>query len=149
MLKDGPVCERLRTACPSLLMEGREVFHDPFPSLIIQDEAHLLEESLGTFAGLFETMLEQLFVRASDLLGASVSRGVFLALNPYVFRRLWRRQPRLVFRSDSLVLFTSDNICISLIQAHQFYRSFYAAPAKPADPARRGIGGRGTTRTPK
>ena len=25
------------------------------PSLIIQDEAHLLQESLGTFSGIFET----------------------------------------------------------------------------------------------
>jgi hypothetical protein len=39
--------------------DGRRVFLDPFPSLIIQDEAHLLEESLGTFSGLFDTLLEQ------------------------------------------------------------------------------------------
>jgi hypothetical protein len=39
---------------------GRGVFFDPFPSLIIQDEAHLLEESLGTFSGLFDTLFEQL-----------------------------------------------------------------------------------------
>lgn len=32
---------------------GCEIFCDPFPSLVIQDEAHLLDESLGTFAGLF------------------------------------------------------------------------------------------------
>ena len=36
---------------------GVEVFHDPFPSLIVQDELHLLEESLGTFGGIFETAL--------------------------------------------------------------------------------------------
>ena len=29
---------------------GRELFHDPFPSLIVQDEMHLLDESLGTLA---------------------------------------------------------------------------------------------------
>jgi hypothetical protein len=37
--------------------KGTRVFHDPFPSLVIQDEAHLLEESLGTFSGLFDTLL--------------------------------------------------------------------------------------------
>jgi len=41
---------------------GSEPIFDPIPSLIIQDEAHLLEESLGTFAGLFETLLESLFL---------------------------------------------------------------------------------------
>lgn len=40
---------------------GASYFHDPFPSIIIQDEAHLLEESLGTFSGIFQTTLEQMF----------------------------------------------------------------------------------------
>ncbi|AMO99571.1 helicase conserved C-terminal domain protein [Collimonas arenae] len=40
---------------------GVKHFHDPFPSLIIQDEAHLLDESLGTFAGLFESTLDAIF----------------------------------------------------------------------------------------
>lgn len=38
--------------------DGIRHFHDPFPSLLIQDEAHLLDESLGTFAGLFESALD-------------------------------------------------------------------------------------------
>lgn len=38
---------------------GSRHFLDPFPSLIIQDEAHLLEESLGTFSGIFETAFEE------------------------------------------------------------------------------------------
>lgn len=49
--------------------DGRHVFHDPFPSLIIQDEAHLLEESLGTFSGLFDTLLEAAFRRIDSLAG--------------------------------------------------------------------------------
>lgn len=54
---------------------GAEVFHDPFPSLIIQDEGHLLDESLGTFSGLFETSLERIFVRLSEgLLRSHVAR---------------------------------------------------------------------------
>ncbi|NTE55799.1 helicase [Agrobacterium tumefaciens] len=48
---------------------GERVFHDPFPSLIIQDEAHLLEESLGTFSGLFDTLLEKTFTSIDDICG--------------------------------------------------------------------------------
>ena len=45
---------------------GTAVFHDPFPSLIIQDEGHLLEESLGTFSGLFETTFEGILTRLGN-----------------------------------------------------------------------------------
>ncbi|MCF3638861.1 helicase [Rhizobium sp. TRM95111] len=48
---------------------GTPVFHDPFPSLIIQDEAHLLEDSLGTFSGLFDTLLEQTFRTIDEIAG--------------------------------------------------------------------------------
>lgn len=44
---------------------GVNYFHDPFPSLIIQDEAHLLEESLGTFSGIFQTAFEEFLRRIS------------------------------------------------------------------------------------
>jgi Helicase conserved C-terminal domain len=40
---------------------GEKRFFDPFPALLIQDEAHLLDESLGTFSGLFESALEAAF----------------------------------------------------------------------------------------
>ncbi len=46
------------------------VFHDPFPSLVIQDEGHLLDESLGTFSGLFETTLERILLQ----LGSGILR---------------------------------------------------------------------------
>jgi len=51
---------------------GIEVFFDPFPSLIVQDEMHLLEESLGTFGGIFETALFEWLSRLSPLLGRRV-----------------------------------------------------------------------------
>jgi len=35
--------------------DGKKLLFDPYPLLEIQDEAHLLDESLGTFSGLFET----------------------------------------------------------------------------------------------
>ena len=45
-------------AAETRLCRRAAVFHDPFPSLIIQDEGHLLEESLGTFSGLLRRRLK-------------------------------------------------------------------------------------------
>jgi hypothetical protein len=53
---------------------GRELFHDPFPSLIVQDEMHLLDESLGTFGGIFETGLFAWLHDLGALLGQRASR---------------------------------------------------------------------------
>ena len=60
-----------RRVAPSF-RSGEEVFFDPFPSLIVQDEMHLLEESLGTFGGIFETALFQWLTRLAPLLGNRV-----------------------------------------------------------------------------
>ena len=57
-----------------LFKDGADLFFDPLPALVIQDEAHLLEESLGTFAGLFETALEQVFRHNSKLWGDRIAR---------------------------------------------------------------------------
>src|SRR6266536_2816417 len=58
--------------------DGAEIFHDPFPSLVIQDEGHLLEESLGTFSGLFETAFEGILIR----LGTDLLRGCVATWRP-------------------------------------------------------------------
>jgi hypothetical protein len=55
-------------------VDGREVFHDPFPSLIVQDEMHLLDESLGTFGGVFETTLMAWLGELAAILGPRVCR---------------------------------------------------------------------------
>ncbi|MBN8544251.1 MAG: DEAD/DEAH box helicase [Alphaproteobacteria bacterium] len=52
---------------------GQRVFFDPFPSLIIQDEAHLLEESLGTFSGLFDTLFESILRQINQIAGSDLS----------------------------------------------------------------------------
>ncbi|HCF6874132.1 TPA: hypothetical protein NII69_000431 [Pseudomonas aeruginosa] len=59
-LAAGPAAKGMDGVYPAY-KSGRRIFHDPFPSLIIQDEAHLLDESLGTFAGLFESTLDAVF----------------------------------------------------------------------------------------
>jgi hypothetical protein len=67
-LIDGPAAYNMEGVFPCYA-EGARLFHDPFPSLIIQDETHLLEESLGTFAGLFETTLFETFRRLAGIIG--------------------------------------------------------------------------------
>jgi hypothetical protein len=116
------------------------VFFDPFPSLIIQDEAHLLDESLGTFAGLFETILEQLFVRAADLLGDRVARSP-----------TGGRPPRLpkVIAATATVSVPQQQFGALYQRRHMhfpypgtsIYKSFYTSPAVPSDPARRNLAG--------
>ncbi len=67
-LKRDPAAERCWNVFPAYA-NGMRVFHDPFPSLIIQDEAHLLEESLGTFSGLFDTLLDTTLEDIADMAG--------------------------------------------------------------------------------
>lgn len=67
-LKRDPAAERCSNVFPAYA-NGKRVFHDPFPSLIIQDEAHLLEESLGTFSGLFDTLLDTTFEDIANMAG--------------------------------------------------------------------------------
>jgi hypothetical protein len=67
-LKRDPTADRCSNVFPAY-SDGKRVFHDPFPSLIIQDEAHLLEESLGTFSGLFDTLLDTTLEEITDMAG--------------------------------------------------------------------------------
>jgi hypothetical protein len=138
-LRDGPAANHCEAVAPAY-RDGAEVFCDPFPSLIIQDEAHLLEESLGTFAGLFETTLEQLFVRGAALLGSRMARSP-LADKP-------ARLPKVIAATATVSV--PQHQFGSLYQRKHMhfpypgtsiYRSFYAAPALPSNMARRGIAG--------
>jgi hypothetical protein len=136
-LRDGPAANHCEAVAPSY-GHGAEVFSDPFPSLIIQDEAHLLEESLGTFAGLFETTLEQLFVRGAALLGFRVARSPLGAA----------RLPK-VIAATATVSVPQQQFGSLYQRKHMhfpypgtsIYRSFYATPALPSNAARRGIAG--------
>lgn len=136
-LKDGFAANHCEAVAPSY-RDGAEVFYDPLPSLIIQDEAHLLEESLGTFAGLFETTLEQLFVRDALLLASRIARS------PLGGPRL----PKVIAATATVSV--PQHQLGSLYQRKHMhfpypgtsiYRSFYSAPALPANKDRRGIAG--------
>jgi hypothetical protein len=62
----------MRALFPSI-SSGEVRFFDPFPALLIQDEAHLLDESLGTFSGLFESALEAAFDELAPLLSGHLA----------------------------------------------------------------------------
>jgi hypothetical protein len=72
-MKEGPAAKGMEGIYPSY-KSGKRHFFDPFPSLIIQDEAHLLDESLGAFAGLFESTLDAVFEQLGTSLGTLVTR---------------------------------------------------------------------------
>ncbi|MCE4556285.1 helicase-related protein [Roseateles cellulosilyticus] len=121
--------EKLYPAYP----DGTHLFHDPFPSLLIQDEAHLLDESLGTFAGLFESAL--------DAVLTSIAKPLY-ALVAYEPDGSTRRRAKVV--AASATVSDPDRQLEHLYQrpvpAMQFpypgqslYESFYAGPTAPPE----------------
>jgi Helicase conserved C-terminal domain len=139
MLEEGPERYQCEVVAPAY-SGGRELFEDPFPSLVIQDEAHLLEESLGTFAGLFETTLEQLFHRLSSLLGDRVARQPHRPETPRLPKTVAATATVSVPRQQFAALYQRDFMQFPY-PGTSIFESFYAKPAVPADPARRVLGG--------
>ncbi|MFY0663213.1 MAG: hypothetical protein JXQ97_01205 [Natronospirillum sp.] len=126
----GPETKGMEGVYPAY-RSGQRIFHDPFPSLTIQDEAHLLDESLGTFAGLFESTLDAVF----EHLGKPLRE--FVAVDP----QGRRRRAKIIAASATV----SDperqleHLYQRSIPATQFpepgpslYKSFYSEPAKAA-----------------
>jgi hypothetical protein len=113
--------------------DGEKLFHDPFPALVIQDEGHLLEESLGTFAGLFETLLEALLGRIAerhtDALGISSWNS-----NGHRVPRL----PRVVMATATvshperqLETLYQRRPLLFPCPGHDIWNSFFSEPSKP------------------
>lgn len=138
-LAAGPNSKGMKGIYPAY-KSGEQIFHDPFPSLIIQDEAHLLDESLGTFAGLFESTLDTVF----EYLGESLQEIVACDTKGK------RRRAKIIAASATV----SDpqrqleHLYQRSIPATQFpepgptlYDSFYATPLQAQeDEARKGHG---------
>lgn len=132
-LKDGPEANDCRPVFPAY-RRGEPVFFDPFPSLIIQDEAHLLEESLGTFSGLFDTLLENVFFRINEMAGDDLRVS-----------RIWTgdgwhglRTPKII--AATATISNPERQLQTLYQrtplrfpypGPDIYRSFFAEPAAP------------------
>jgi len=110
--------------------DGEKRFFDPFPSLLIQDEAHLLDESLGTFSGLFESALEAGFDQLAPLLGDQLSfepgtrdrrKIKVIAASATVSEP--QRQMRNLYQRPNTIQFPHPG--------PDLYRSFYAIPKAP------------------
>lgn len=133
-LQDGPAnhdCEALHPVYEN----GVKLFCDPPPSLIVQDEAHLLDESLGSFAGLFESALDAVFTELAK------AQRHLVAVDGHGNRRRAK-----VIAASATVADPErqlEHLYQRHIPANQFpypgpdiYRSFYAAPQIPDEPAR-------------
>lgn len=115
--------------------DGTHAFFDPFPSLLIQDEAHLLEESLGTFAGLFESALEAALEELAPTFGPD------LCLEPVTGAR---RRIKVVAASATVSepqrqmrnLYQRERTIQFPYPGPDLYTSFYSEPRLPnaADP---------------
>ena len=122
---------------------GTEVFHDPFPSLIIQDEGHLLEESLGTFSGLFETCFESILNR----LGSGLLREYIATWQPDPQSET--RRPRLAKVIAATATISDPDRQLRVLYQREplrfpcpgpsIYESFYAMPRTPRRQDRRDL----------
>ena len=126
---DGHPSAGTRALFPSFA-SGEKRFFDPFPSLLIQDEAHLLDESLGTFSGLFESALEAALDQLSPLLKGQLSyepestvrrKIKVIAASATVSEP--QRQMRNLYQRDKTVQFPYPGPTL--------YDSFYATPLQP------------------
>lgn len=111
---------------------GEKRFFDPFPALLIQDEAHLLDESLGTFSGLFESALEAAFDQLAPLLKGhlsyepdSTARRKIKVIAASATVSQPQRQMRNLYQRPNTVQFPHPGPDI--------YSSFYAVPKQPDD----------------
>ena len=121
--------------------DGAALFHDPFPSLIIQDEGHLLEESLGTFSGLFETAFEGILNR----LGNGILRDYVAAWRPDP--QSDARRPRLAKVIAATATISDPDRQLRVLYQREplrfpcpgpgIYESFYAMPRVPLNSERR------------
>lgn len=126
---DGHPGAGTRALFPSFA-SGEKRFFDPFPALLIQDEAHLLDESLGTFSGLFESALEAGFDQLAPLLKGSLScepdstvrrKIKVIAASATVSEP--QRQMRSLYQRHNTVQFPCPG--------QSLYDSFYATPLQP------------------
>lgn len=110
--------------------DGEKRFFDPFPALLIQDEAHLLDESLGTFSGLFETALDAALDDLAPQMGGNLAREPDTGTR----RRIKviaasatvndpERQMKMIYQRHTVVQFPYPG--------PDLYRSFYALPKAP------------------
>ena len=112
---------------------------DPYPALEIQDEAHLLEQSLGTFSGLFGSLLEAALANLAPRLGDTLT-------SRYSSGRV--RRSKVVAASATvqgperqIEMLYQRRVAMFPRPGHDLYQSFFARLQEPeaSDDARRAL----------
>lgn len=135
LLSQGPEENGYSPVFPAY-RNGERIFVDPFPSVIIQDEAHLLEESLGTFSGLFDTLLENVLGEIAQCAGDDLRVARRWTGGRYGEARM----PKIV--AATATISNPERQLETLYQrvplrfpypGPDIYRSFFAEPAQPPE----------------
>lgn len=135
----GPAAAGFRPVYPAY-QGGHRVFFDPFPSLVIQDEAHLLEESLGSFSGLFESLFEQVTRSIAMMSGVDLH----VARWPSGPQKGQPRSPKVIAATATVAEPVRQLAALYQRSPLRFpypgpdlYESFFSTPATPAFAPRR------------
>jgi hypothetical protein len=112
---------------------GYQHWFDPFPAMIIQDETHLLEESLGTFSGIFETLFEHVLNTLGEI---PVLKDLLAISNGQL------RKPKIIAASATVMeperqmeaLYQRDVVQFPF-PGPSIYESFYSTPLEPENPS--------------
>jgi len=140
-LAAGPAACGFRPVFPAY-RDGEQLFFDPFPSLVIQDEAHLLEESLGSFSGLFESLFEQVCQTMAEMAGDDLK----VARWPSGARAGRARSPKVIAATATVSEPVRQLAALYQRSPLRFpypgpdlYESFFSTPATPALDVRRTV----------
>lgn len=114
--------------------DGKKLLFDPYPLLEIQDEAHLLDESLGTFSGLFETTFHYALQKLAPLLGDQIVKEGARARSP----RIVAASATVSEPSRQIDQIYQRQVVLFPQPGPDLYESFYARLQLPAsgDPTR-------------
>lgn len=114
--------------------QGEKWFYDPFPAFRVADEVHLLEESLGTFTGIYETLFRKVLEELSSALKDILSKDSLgnVRFPEYIAATATVADPAHQIKN----LYMRD--CVQFPSpGNTLYESFYAGPDTEGQPKAR------------